>query len=121
MQVPILGGEGGEGDSPPDGPQAVGGQDDGYRSEAYSFDSSALERAARAAKDLEKSKFAKEALSLSQKQEETKQQEQMVKIKEYEVSIEQMKIEGKRVRDCVHLVHITLKLYLRLTESRGGR
>jgi len=95
-QVPVLGGEGGEG-GPPDGPQAVGGQDEGYRSEAYSFDSSALERAAKAAKDLEKSKFAKEALSLSQKQEETKQQEQMVKIKEYEVSIEQMKIEGKRV------------------------
>eukprot|EP00092_Neocalanus_flemingeri_P010276 GFUD01011072.1.p1 GENE.GFUD01011072.1~~GFUD01011072.1.p1 ORF type:complete len:623 (+),score=219.30 GFUD01011072.1:108-1976(+) len=96
-QVPVLGGEGGEGEGPPAGPEAVGGQDEGYRSEAYSFDSSALERAARAAKDLEKSKFAKEALELSQKQEETKQQEQMVKIKEYEVSIEQMKIEGKRV------------------------
>jgi len=95
-QVPVLGGEGGEG-GPPDGPQPVGGQEEGYRSEAYSFDSSALERAAKAAKDLEKSKFAKEALALSQKQEETKQQEQMVKIKEYEVSIEQMKIEGKRV------------------------
>ena len=68
-----------------------------YRSEAYSFDSTALERAATAAKELEKSKFAKEALALSQQQEMTKQQEQMVKVKEYEASIEQMKIEGKRV------------------------
>jgi ATPase family AAA domain-containing protein 3A/B len=36
-------------------------------------------------------------LSLSQQQEVTRQQEQQVKIKEYEASIEQMKIEGKRV------------------------
>ena len=42
---------------------------DGYRSEAYSFDSTALERAAKAAKDLEKSKFATQALDLSKQQE----------------------------------------------------
>ena len=71
--------------------------EDGYRSEAYSFDSSGLERAARAAKELEKSRFASEALALSKEQENTKQQEQMLKIKEYEASIEQMKIEAKRV------------------------
>ena len=71
--------------------------EDGYRSEAYSFDSSGLERAARAARDLEKSKFASEALALSKEQEATKQQENMLKIKEYEVSIEQMKVEAKRV------------------------
>ena len=75
----------------------MGQGEEGYRSEQYSFDSSALERAARAAKELERSKYANEALDLSKKQEETKQQEQMVKIKEYELSIEQMKIEGKRV------------------------
>jgi len=92
-QVPVHGGDGGD----PNAPQPVGGDNEGYRSEAYSFDSSALERAAKAAKDLERSKFAKEALALSQKQEETKQQEQMVKIKEYEMSIEQMKVEGKKV------------------------
>jgi len=98
-QVPVLNSEGGEGGDNPDGPKALNGGsvEEGYRSEAYSFDSSALERAARAAKDLEKSSYAKEALALSQQQEATKQQEQMVKIKEYEASIEQMKIEGKRV------------------------
>jgi len=96
-QVPVLGGDGGEGGEGSAPVEGVGSAESGYRSEAYSFDSTALERAARAAKDLESSKFAKEALGLSQQQEVTKQQEQMVKIKEYEASIEQMKIEQKRV------------------------
>lgn len=102
-QVPVLGDggdeQGGAGAGAGAGPTAIGGgkAEEGYRSEAYSFDSSALERAASAAKELEKSKFAKEALALSQQQEITRQQEQMVKVKEYEASIEQMKIESKRV------------------------
>lgn len=75
----------------------MGQSPEGYRSEAYSFDSTALERAAKAAKELEKSKYANQALDLSKKQEETKQHEQMVKIKEYELNIEQMKIEAKKV------------------------
>merc|ERR1712025_884366 len=87
-----MGGDGGA----HEGPQPVGGQEEGYRSEAYSFDSSALERAAKAAKDLEKSKFAKEALALSQKQEETKQQEQMVKIKKYEMSMIMEKVKDSQ-------------------------
>ncbi|XP_063603284.1 ATPase family AAA domain-containing protein 3-B-like isoform X1 [Penaeus indicus] len=56
-----------------------------------------LERAAKAAKDLEKSAFAKEALSLSLMQEETKQKEIMTKAKEMEVQIEAAKAEGKRI------------------------
>ena len=89
--MPVLGGEE-EGDV-----TTVGQNPEGYRSEAYSFDSTALERAAKAAKELEKSKYANQALDLSKKQEETKQSEQMVKIKEYELSIEQMKVEAKKV------------------------
>lgn len=97
-QVPVMESEGGEGGGNSENPKPIdGASEDGYRSEAYSFDSSALERAAKAAKDLEKSKFAGEALALSQQQEATKQQEQMVKIKEYELSIEQIKIDGKKV------------------------
>lgn len=42
---------------------------------AYSFDSSALERAAKAARDLEKFPNAKEALELSRMQEVTRQKE----------------------------------------------
>ena len=41
--------------------------------------------------ELERSKYATQALELSKLQEETKQQEQMVKIKEYEAHIEQVK------------------------------
>ena len=53
----------------------------------YRFDSAALERAAQAAKDLEKSKNAKELLELSRVQEKTKQMEiekQMVEMKTYQ-------------------------------------
>ena len=57
---------------------------------------------------------------MSQKQEETKQQEQMVKIKEYEVSIEQMKIEGKRVGLGFQSVSSIDCLPPRLMVSRGG-
>ncbi|XP_022832468.1 ATPase family AAA domain-containing protein 3A homolog [Spodoptera litura] len=65
--------------------------------EAYRFDSSALERAAQAARELERSKHSKEALELSKLQESTKQTEQMAKIKEYEAAIEQAKVEQKRI------------------------
>lgn len=65
--------------------------------EAYRFDSSALERAAKAAKDLEKSAYAKEAFELTRMQEETKQKELMGTAKEMERQIELAKAEGKRI------------------------
>ncbi|XP_044751853.1 ATPase family AAA domain-containing protein 3A homolog [Coccinella septempunctata] len=64
--------------------------------EAYRFDSSALERAAQAARELEQSRHAKEALELSKLQEATKQIEQNAKIKEYEAHIAQLQIESKK-------------------------
>ncbi|XP_050533314.1 ATPase family AAA domain-containing protein 3 [Daktulosphaira vitifoliae] len=64
--------------------------------EAYKFDSSALERAAQAAKELERSKHAKEALDLAKLQETTKQIEYQSKIKEYEIHLEQARNEQKR-------------------------
>jgi len=94
---------------PPDGTQIPtppseggggGGSDDKITKkamEAYRFDSSALERAAQAAKDLERSRFAKEALELSKQQEQTKQQEYFTKMKEYEAHIEHSKVDQKRV------------------------
>lgn len=91
--------------------------------EAYRFDSSALERAADAAKTLEKSskilfiflwitqsicyvscffyfyftEHSKDALELSKMQEQTRQTEYLAKVKEYEAHIEQAKVEQKRV------------------------
>jgi len=57
------------------------------------FDPTGLERAAAAAKELDRSSNAKEALDLSKMQEQTKQTEFQGKIKEYEVALEQMKVE----------------------------
>ncbi|VVC42503.1 ATPase, AAA-type, core,AAA+ ATPase domain,P-loop containing nucleoside triphosphate hydrolase,ATPase family [Cinara cedri] len=65
--------------------------------EAYKFDSSALERAAKAAKELEKSKHAKEALDLAKLQETSKQIEYQSRIKEFEVHLEQTRMEQKRI------------------------
>jgi ATPase family AAA domain-containing protein 3A/B len=79
-----------------DGPSADGSStgksgSDGGRM-AYSFDSTALERAAKAAQDLEKSKYAKEALDLSKQQEHTRQLEYTTRIKELEAAMEQEKV-----------------------------
>lgn len=63
----------------------------------YNFDSTGLERAAQAAKDLEKSAYAKDALELSKMQEGTKQIELQTKLKELEVAMESAKIEQRRV------------------------
>ncbi|XP_064115826.1 ATPase family AAA domain-containing protein 3-B-like [Macrobrachium nipponense] len=89
---------------PPAAAGGGGGSDDDSGSgkgssamDAYRFDSAALERAARAAKELEKSQFAKEALELSKMQEETKQKEIISRAKEMEVQIEAAKAEGKRI------------------------
>ncbi|XP_065344979.1 ATPase family AAA domain-containing protein 3A homolog [Cloeon dipterum] len=88
---------------PPPGSGGAGGnpnetdQERKSRMEAYRFDSAALERAAKAAKDLESSRNAKEALELSRMQEITRQNELIAKAKEYEAHIEQMKLDTKRV------------------------
>lgn len=78
-------------------PGGSGGNDGKDTSGAYRFDSTALEKAAKAAKELESSKFAKEALELTKAQEVTKQQEYLAKLKEYEAMIEQTKVQHKHV------------------------
>ncbi|KAG5308461.1 ATAD3 protein, partial [Acromyrmex insinuator] len=90
---PAVDGGGGSGGSGGGGsPPRIGGS-----MEAYRFDSSALERAAAAAKELERSKHAKDALDLSKMQETTKQVEFQTELKKYEANIEQLKTEQKRV------------------------
>lgn len=86
-------------------PPPDGGSDDkdpkkdsqGHGMEAYRFDSAALERAAKAAKDLEKSVYAKDALDLTKQQEITKQLETQKVIKGYETDLEKYKMEQIRV------------------------
>lgn len=72
----------------------------------FRFDSAALERAAKAARELESSstllgfsfflEYAKEAFELSRMNEHTQQLEYQTKLKEYELGIEQMK--GQQIR-----------------------
>jgi len=63
VQVPVTDSEGGS-DGPKEG--SGSGGTDGYRSEAYSFDSTALERAAKAAKVILKSKLGEKVLEKSE-------------------------------------------------------
>ncbi|KAI1301422.1 ATPase family AAA domain-containing protein 3-A [Halotydeus destructor] len=99
-----MGGKGQQPELPPGFPGAVlggaggdGKDDKGAVSSNYHFDSTGLERAAKAAKELESSPHAKQALDLSKIQEQTKQSEFAAKIKEYEASLEQIKLEQRRV------------------------
>ncbi|XP_042347793.1 ATPase family AAA domain-containing protein 3-A-like [Plectropomus leopardus] len=57
------------------------------------FDPTGLERAAKAARELDKSRHAKEALELARMQEQTVQLEHASKVKEYEAALEQLKGE----------------------------
>ncbi|KAL4110917.1 hypothetical protein PRIC1_002601 [Phytophthora ramorum] len=58
----------------------------------YSFDPSGLERAAKAARELENSRHAKEAFNLAKETERTKQTENQAKIKENEALYKQYEI-----------------------------
>jgi ATPase family AAA domain-containing protein 3A/B len=60
----------------------------------YRFDSAALERAAKAAKDLEKSVHAKDLLELSRAQERTKQMEYEKQISEMKTYQEELKAKS---------------------------
>lgn len=62
----------------------------------YRFDSAALERAAKAAKDLEKSPHARDLLELSRTQEKTKQMEIEKQIKEMQTYQEELKANASQ-------------------------
>lgn len=84
--VPPTPGGGGGGDNKNTNVGAGAGSESQYR-----FDSAALERAANAARDLEKSQNAKEILNLTRDQERTKQLEYEKQIAEFHVYQEEMK------------------------------
>uniref|UniRef100_H2N9H1 AAA+ ATPase domain-containing protein n=1 Tax=Pongo abelii TaxID=9601 RepID=H2N9H1_PONAB len=89
---------------PPAQPGAEGGGDRGFgdrpapKDKWSNFDPTGLERAAKAARELEHSRYAKDALNLAQMQEQTLQLEQQSKLKEYEATVEQLKIEQIRAQ-----------------------
>uniref|UniRef100_A0A3Q2QA43 ATPase family AAA domain containing 3A n=1 Tax=Fundulus heteroclitus TaxID=8078 RepID=A0A3Q2QA43_FUNHE len=81
---PPAGGSGGGGDKPKD--------------KWSNFDPTGLERAANAAKELDKSRHAKEALELARMQEQSTQLEHQSKMKEYEAAVEQLKGDQIRIQ-----------------------
>ncbi|XP_017681181.1 PREDICTED: ATPase family AAA domain-containing protein 3-like [Lepidothrix coronata] len=85
---------------PAPGGAAAGGAGDRQtpKDKWSNFDPTGLERAAKAARELDASRHAKDALSLAQMQEQTLQLEQQTKLKEYEAAIEQLKNEQIRVQ-----------------------
>lgn len=86
---------------PPPGPGEGGdaGGSGGKTKDKWShFDPTGLERAAKAARELDQSRHAKEALNLAQLQEQTLQLEHQTKVKEYEAAVEQLKNEQIRVQ-----------------------
>ncbi|XP_043911572.1 ATPase family AAA domain-containing protein 3-A-like [Protopterus annectens] len=86
---------------PPVPPPPVGGDggDKNKPKDKWSnFDPTGLERAAKAARDLDQSRHAKQALDMAMMQEQTLQLEQQSKVKEYEAALEQMKVEQIRVQ-----------------------
>ncbi|KAI1892650.1 hypothetical protein AGOR_G00135750 [Albula goreensis] len=80
---------------PPDGGSGGTGGDK-PKDKWSNFDPTGLERAAKAARELDKSRNAKEALQLARLQEQTVQMEHQSKLKEYEVAVEQLK--GEQIR-----------------------
>ncbi|XP_051551162.1 ATPase family AAA domain-containing protein 3-like [Myxocyprinus asiaticus] len=91
-----------EGPVPPVPPPPPGGSGSGSgdkpKDKWSNFDPTGLERAAQAAKDLDRSRHAKEALDLARMQEQTVQMEHQSKMKEYEAAVEQLKGDQIRVQ-----------------------
>merc|ERR1712168_195983 len=95
-------GGGNPGGGSPDGGKSGGGgggEDGPAAPKAWSnFDPSGLERAAKAARELDASKSSQQAYELTSMQEHTKQLEHQKQLKEYEVHIQQVEIEKSRVQ-----------------------
>ncbi|XP_070758915.1 ATPase family AAA domain containing 3 isoform X2 [Enoplosus armatus] len=86
---------------PPPPPPPAGGSSGGGdkpKDKWSNFDPTGLERAAQAAKELDKSRHAKEALDLARMQEQTTQMEHQTKVKEYEAAVEQLKGDQMRIQ-----------------------
>ncbi|KAI5093760.1 ATPase family AAA domain-containing protein 3 [Silurus meridionalis] len=86
---------------PPPPPAAAGSGGSGGdkpKDKWSNFDPTGLERAAQAAKELDRSRHAKEALDLARMQEQTLQIEHQSKMKEYEAALEQLKGDQIRIQ-----------------------
>jgi len=94
--TPPTGGGGGSSGSD-GGDEGKDGKDGGAPKIWSNFDPSGLERAAKAARDLDKSAHATQALELARLQETTKQTEHQANLKEHEAAVEQLRIQKLHV------------------------
>ncbi|KAF0698768.1 Aste57867_10626 [Aphanomyces stellatus] len=88
---------------PPAAAAAAPAQGGGGGANGYSFDPTGLERAAKAARELEKAKYAKEAFQMAKETEKTKQMEHQAKVKENEAlykayEVQRIQKEGEENR-----------------------
>jgi len=100
-QLPGAGNPGGgnPGGGSSDGGGGGGGEETPASPKAWSnFDPTGLERAAKAARELDGSKNSVKAYELTSMQEHTKQLEHQTKLKEWDVHIQQTEIEKSRVQ-----------------------
>lgn len=83
---------------PPPAGGSGSGSGDKPKDKWSNFDPTGLERAAQAAKELDRSRHAKDALDLARMQEQTVQMEHQSRIKEYEAAVEQLKGDQIRIQ-----------------------
>ncbi|XP_062889082.1 ATPase family AAA domain containing 3 [Mobula hypostoma] len=87
------------GPTPPPPPPGAGSDgSDRHKDKWSNFDPTGLERAAKAARELDSSRHAKDALNLSRLQEQTVQLEHQSRIKEYEAAVEQLRSDQIKVQ-----------------------
>ncbi|XP_072888006.1 ATPase family AAA domain containing 3 [Hemitrygon akajei] len=87
------------GPPPPPPPPGAGNDGSDRQKDKWSnFDPTGLERAAKAARELDSSRHAKDALNLSRLQEQTIQLEHQSRIKEYEAAVEQLRSDQIKVQ-----------------------
>jgi len=94
---PPAGGNGDPGGGAGGGSGGGGGSKDNSPKAWANFDPSGLERAAKAARELDKSPHANQALDLARMQETTKQTEHNANLKEHEAALEQLQIQKVQV------------------------
>lgn len=92
-----------ENEAPKDVPETLNNSKSQGNGAGYSFDPSGLERAAKAARELEQSRYAKEAFNIAKETERTKQVEYQAKVKENEAlykayEIQRLQKEGEEKR-----------------------
>uniref|UniRef100_A0A671LXM7 AAA+ ATPase domain-containing protein n=1 Tax=Sinocyclocheilus anshuiensis TaxID=1608454 RepID=A0A671LXM7_9TELE len=83
---------------PPPAGGSGSGSGDKPKDKWSNFDPTGLERAAQAAKELDRSRHAKEALDLARMQEQSVQLEHHSRVKEYEAAVEQLKGDQIRIQ-----------------------